>query len=763
MKFLVLVLVVLLTLAFTATSDINNTETYNLISLNNLINSTSFLTKSGCESRCGELIVPYPFGIWSDDSAKNCSIGEGFDIYCNKSSKPPKAYITKGAYSHIKLISDSTVRTSNIVASNCSFPDGSWSSHTFSMSLPRAYTFSKVNKFTVVGCNSYAWLKSRTDNRNVSTGCIVFCSSPDEVGGLDECSGNGCCQSSIPQVINYYETLSNDLQNSDNDDISSFAPCTYAFVGEENVYKFKGLKDLNATDVYDTSVSDNIESNVPVVLDWAIGNLRCAKAKETADFACLSNSKCVDSTREAGGYRCGCNEGYQGNPYLSPGCQDIDECSDPTRFPCNGKCLNTIGNYTCTCKRGYFGDGKLKDGCHRKRFKVLPLYIGVSISIGTCFLIATSFVLYKWIEKTKERRQRKGFFKRNGGILLKQQQQADASSVDKTTLFTSRELEKATDNFNENRILGRGGQGTVYKGMLVDGRIVAVKKSKIVDESQLEQFINEVVILSQVNHRNVVKLLGCSLETEVPMLVSEFIPNGTLYDQLHNETQEYPLSLNMRFQIATEVAGALAYLHSATSIPIYHRDIKTTNILLDEKYRAKISDFGTSKFVAQDQTHLTTLVKGTFGYLDPEYFQSSQFTEKSDVYSFGVVLVELLTGERPLSLTRFGENRSLATHFKLAMEEGRVMSIFDARVINEGSRDELLIVANLAMRCLNFSGKYRPTMKEVAAELETIRTTHIPSTVQTDIMPMICGEELSMQTYGESSSTYLNFTDSFSQ
>nr|GEV10735.1 kinase-like domain-containing protein [Tanacetum cinerariifolium] len=309
------------------------------------------------------------------------------------------------------------------------------------------------------------------------------------------------------------------------------------------------------------------------------------------------------------------------------------------------------------------------------------------------------------IKKTKQRRRRERFFRRNGGLLLTQQQKAYPSLIDKTILFTSRELEKATNNFSENRILGRGGQGTVYKGMLVDGRIVAVKKSKIVYESQLQQFINEVVVLSQVSHRNVVKLLGCCLETDVPLLVSEFIPNGTLYDRIHCETDEDPMPLNMRLQVATEVAGALAYLHSATSIPIYHRDIKTTNILLDDKYRAKVSDFGTSLFVSIDQSHLTTLVKGTFGYLDPEYFQSSQFTEKSDVYSFGVVLIELLTGERPISLTSFGENRSLATHFMLAMEEGRVMSIFDAMVIKEGTRDELMVVANLAMRCLNLNGR----------------------------------------------------------
>nr|KAJ0222530.1 hypothetical protein LSAT_V11C200072290 [Lactuca sativa] len=387
------------------------------------------------------------------------------------------------------------------------------------------------------------------------------------------------------------------------------------------------------------------------------------------------------------------------------------------------------------------------------------LSYGVSISIGAIFLLEIISFSYNIFQKTKARRQRRRFFKRNGGLLLKQQQEADPSLVDKTILFMSQEMEKATDCFNENRILGRGGQGTVYKGMLVDGRIVAVKRAKLVDESQLEQFINEVVILSKVNHRNVVKLIGCCLETEVPLLVSEFISNGTLYKHIHYESDEYSMSLNTRLQIATEVASAVAYLHSATSIPIYHRDIKSTNILLDDKYRAKVSDFGTSRIVSMDQTHLTTLVKGTFGYLDPEYFQSSQFTEKSDVYSFGVVLVELLTGEKPISLTRFGEDRNLAMYFKSAMEEKRVMSIFDATMIKEGTRDELLLVANLAMRCLNNNGKNRPTMKEVAMKLETIRTLHVPSMVQTNMGQLVYREELAMQTYGESSSTFMSFDD----
>ncbi|CAN1827770.1 Wall-associated receptor kinase-like 22 [Linum perenne] len=317
-------------------------------------------------------------------------------------------------------------------------------------------------------------------------------------------------------------------------------------------------------------------------------------------------------------------------------------------------------------------------------------------------------------------------FKQNGGVLLQQKLTSYPGSHENARLFTEEELKRATDNYNQSRFLGQGGFGTVYKGMLPDGTIVAVKKSKNIDKTQIQQFINEVVILSQINHRHIVKLLGCCLETELPLLVYEFILNGTLSSHIHGSRQvEEVLCWDDRFRIAGEVAGAVAYMHSAASFPIYHRDIKSSNILLDAKLSAKVADFGTSKSVPDDKTHLTTLVQGTFGYLDPEYFHTSQFTDKSDVYSFGVVLVELLTGQKPISFTRGEEERSLVAHFISATkeEEHGLVRILDPVVSREAREADLVSIAELAVRCLRLNGKKRPTMREVAMELDGLRNS----------------------------------------
>lgn len=230
------------------------------------------------------------------------------------------------------------------------------------------------------------------------------------------------------------------------------------------------------------------------------------------------------------------------------------------------------------------------------------------------------------------------------------------------------------------------------------------------------------MILSRINHRNVVKLFGCCLETEVPLLVYEFVLNGTLFQHLHNPREDFRITWKMRMQIAIESAEALRYLHSSSSTPIYHRDIKSSNILLDDRYRAKVSDFGISRTVSIDETHVTTCVQGTYGYIDPEYFQSNQFTEKSDVYSFGIVLLELLTSKKPVYTERSTNCRSLVSEFFLCRQQSRLCDIVDADVLKKARKVELEGFADLVERCLSMNGIRRPTMNAVATTLQMINS-----------------------------------------
>jgi len=337
--------------------------------------------------------------------------------------------------------------------------------------------------------------------------------------------------------------------------------------------------------------------------------------------------------------------------------------------------------------------------------------------------------------KRKFIKLREKFFEQNGGLILKQKLSTrEDSSTESTKIFTQDQLNKATKQFDESLIIGKGGFGTVYKGFLDDKRIVAIKKSKIIDRSQIHQFINEVVVLSQINHRNVVKLLGCCLDTEVPLLVYEFVTNGTLSGFIHTQGNKVNNETwKTRLKIAAEVAEALSYLHSYASIPIIHRDVKSDNILLDGTNTAKVSDFGASRLVPLDQTEVATMVQGTIGYLDPEYMQTSQLTEKSDVYSFGVVLVELLTGEKPFCFGRPEERRSLAMHFLSCLKNDNVFEVIQDGMSNEENNQEIKEVAILAAKCLRLRGEERPSMKEVAMELEGMRLMDKHSWINDDL------------------------------
>ncbi|KAJ4717482.1 putative Kinase [Melia azedarach] len=647
-------------------------------------------TKPNCPSTCGNNVtIPFPFGIGG-----NCYLDKSYAVEC-KASKPLLRSIGLEVLQF--SLQQSTMTINQPVVSSCQ--DKPEEARMVSLeNLPFYFSYD-YNYLTGIGCNNLALMSSAFVDDFTLGGCFSICNSKNKTEDKYCSDGIGCCQNEIPSGLKSLNISVSSINNGTGSR-SQQQDCKYAFLVEYDwfVQNFNSSKDVQNW------------NQVPVALDWRIYNSSYENLALSKSSTSGSTFDC--DTDDSGLMRCYCLGGYKGNPYLF---QDVNECELGIADICksNRICENYIGGYSCI---------------HPKKPKVYVIFLDIGTGIGALFLVVGAWWL--GIKIRKKMKQKEENFKRNGGLLLQQQLNSLHDDIDRCKIFNSRELDKATDHFSVNRILGQGGQGTVYKGMLADGRIIAVKRSKIVDEAKLEEFINEVVILSQINHRNVVKLLGCCLETEFPLLVYEFIPNGTLFQYLHNQNEEFPFIWDIRLRIATEIAEALSYLHSAAYLPVYHRDIKSTNILLDEKYRAKIADFGTSKSIAIDQTHVSTKIQGTFGYLDPEYFHSSQFTDKSDVYSFGVVVLELLTGKKPIPSILAEEGRNLATYFLISMDENCLLDILDGQVRQTGKKEEILAVANVARKCLNPQGKSRPTMKEVAMELERIRSSRNNSNVQ---------------------------------
>ncbi|XP_039001835.1 probable LRR receptor-like serine/threonine-protein kinase At1g06840 isoform X3 [Hibiscus syriacus] len=283
--------------------------------------------------------------------------------------------------------------------------------------------------------------------------------------------------------------------------------------------------------------------------------------------------------------------------------------------------------------------------------------------------------------------------------------------------FTFKEMVVATDNFSTQ--VGQGGYGKVYKGSFFDKTVVAIKRAEEGSLQGQKEFLTEIKLLSRLHHRNLVSLVGYCDEEGEQMLVYEFMPNGTLRDWLSAKAKRN-LNFGMRLQIALGSAKGILYLHTEANPPVFHRDIKASNILLDSNLNAKISDFGISRLapVLDEEgavpNHVSTIVKGTPGYLDPEYFLTHKLTDKSDVYSLGVVFLELLTGRQPI-----WHGKNIVREVKTAHESGTVLSIIDSRMGWYPSECMERSVG-LALSCSDNNPEKRPSMLEVVRQLEYI-------------------------------------------
>ncbi|OIV96269.1 hypothetical protein TanjilG_05109 [Lupinus angustifolius] len=286
--------------------------------------------------------------------------------------------------------------------------------------------------------------------------------------------------------------------------------------------------------------------------------------------------------------------------------------------------------------------------------------------------------------------------------------------------YSLKELEEATRGFQEGNVIGEGGYGIVYKGILHDGSVVAVKNLLNNNKGQAEkEFKGEVEAIGKVRHKHLVGLVGYCAEGAQRMLVYEYIDNGTLEQWLHGDVGSVsPLTWDIRMKVAVGIAKGLAYLHEGLEPKVVHRDVKSSNILLDKKWNAKVSDFGLAKLLGSEKSYVTTRVMGTFGYVSPEYASTGMLNEGSDVYSFGILLMELITGRSPIDYSRPPAEMNLVDWFKGMVASRCGDELVDPLIEIKPSPRSLKRALLVCLRCIDLDVIKRPKMGQIVHMLE---------------------------------------------
>ncbi|KAF3452693.1 hypothetical protein FNV43_RR03126 [Rhamnella rubrinervis] len=279
-------------------------------------------------------------------------------------------------------------------------------------------------------------------------------------------------------------------------------------------------------------------------------------------------------------------------------------------------------------------------------------------------------------------------------------------------------LKKATKNFHRDYLLGRGGFGPVYRGKLADGRMIAVKKLSLDTSQQGEsEFHAEVGMITSIQHKNLVHLLGCCSDGPQRLLVYEYMTNRSLDLIIYGKNDHF-LNWNSRYQIILGVARGLQYLHEDSPLRIVHRDIKASNILLDEKFQPRIGDFGLARFFPEDQDYLSTAFAGTLGYSAPEYAIRGELSAKADIYSFGVLVLEIISCRKNTDLTLPSEMQYLPEYAWKLYERSSVLDLVDPKMLEDGfGKKDVLQAINVAFLCLQPHPNLRPPMSEIVAML----------------------------------------------